>query len=78
MAYQMTFAQGEPAALKSAVSGVASFFVSVGRFMVSASANSGRLRQVEMLQAKSDRELADMGLKRDAIVHHVFRDVYYI
>jgi hypothetical protein len=34
----------------------------------------GRLDQVDALRAKSDAELAGMGLTRDRIVHHVFRD----
>jgi uncharacterized protein YjiS (DUF1127 family) len=46
--------------------------------MIAASSNSARLQKVEMLNAKSDAELAEMGIKRDDIVHHVFRDLYYI
>ncbi len=37
-------------------------------------------RRVEIasrLQAKSDAELAELGLKREDIVHHVFRDLYW-
>ncbi len=37
-------------------------------------------RRVELasrLQAKSDAELAAMGLKREDIVHHVFRDLVW-
>lgn len=37
-------------------------------------------RRVEIaarLQAKSDEELAAMGLKREDIVHHVFRDLFW-
>ena len=37
-----------------------------------------RLRQIDKLQAKSDADLAEMGLTRDDIVRHVFRDIYYI
>ena len=37
-----------------------------------------RFEQVQILQAKSDEELAAMGIKRDDIVHHVFKDLYYI
>ncbi len=35
---------------------------------------SGRIRRIEALQAKSDADLAKMGLKRADIVHYVFRD----
>lgn len=37
-----------------------------------------RSRQVEALHRKSDAELARMGLKREDIVRHVFRDKLYI
>ncbi|WP_340286405.1 hypothetical protein [Sulfitobacter pontiacus] len=46
--------------------------------MIAAGANSGRMRQVTFLQSKTDEELAAMGIKRDDIVHHVFRDTYYV
>ena len=36
-----------------------------------------RLRRVRWLQDRSDAELAALNIKRDQIVHHVFRDVYY-
>ena len=35
--------------------------------------SSGRMRELRTLQAKSDAELARMGLRREDIVHHVFR-----
>ena len=37
-----------------------------------------RFEQVQFLQAKSDEDLAALGIKRDDIVHHVFKDLYYI
>ncbi|PTX48272.1 hypothetical protein IQ03_03147 [Gemmobacter caeni] len=41
----------------------------------------GRIRsradRVEQLQALSDAELAKLGLTRDRIVQHVFRDQFY-
>ena len=36
--------------------------------------SSSRFDQIERLQRKSDDELAAMGLRRDDIVRHVFRD----
>ncbi|SDN43425.1 hypothetical protein SAMN05216196_101526 [Lutimaribacter pacificus] len=42
-----------------------------------AEAQSRRARIVA-LEAKTDEELAAMGLRRDRIVHHVFRDLYYV
>ncbi|UWR24201.1 DUF1127 domain-containing protein [Sulfitobacter sp. S190] len=46
--------------------------------LMHASTSSARVRQIEALQSKSDAELADIGIKRDEIVHHVFRDLYYV
>lgn len=37
-----------------------------------------RVRQVEALQAMSDVELAERGLKREDIVRHVFQDMMHI
>ena len=42
--------------------------------LVTLAESSGRMRQIAALQAKSDAELAAMGLRRDDIVHYVFRD----
>lgn len=38
----------------------------------------GRLDQMRKLQALSDAELAKLGIARDRITHHVFRDIYYV
>lgn len=37
-----------------------------------------RVDQVQKLEAKTDEELAAMGLKRDDITRYVFRDMFYI
>lgn len=37
-----------------------------------------RADQVALLNAKSDAELARMGLRREDIARHVFRDILYI
>ena len=37
-----------------------------------------RFNEVRRLQAMSDAELAERGIARDRIVHHVFRDIYMI
>ncbi|MCI5110096.1 MAG: DUF1127 domain-containing protein [Marivita sp.] len=42
-----------------------------------AEANS-RIREVERLQALSDEALAAKGIRRDDIVRHVFRDLYWL
>ncbi|SFR47492.1 hypothetical protein [Litoreibacter janthinus] len=62
-----------------------SFFERIGDFFMSlyksidlaASANL-RIAQMEKLNAKSDEELAKMGLRREDIIRHVFRDIYHI
>lgn len=36
-----------------------------------------RRAQIEVLEAKSDEELARIGIQRDQIAYHVFRDVFY-
>lgn len=40
-------------------------------------ANS-RIREVERLQAMSDEALTAKGIKREDIVRHVFRDLYWM
>lgn len=37
-----------------------------------------RQDQIAALEAKSDLELARMGLTRDRIIAHVFRDVFWL
>lgn len=39
---------------------------------------NGRVKQIDRLQSMSDAELAGRGIKREEIVHHVFRDMYHI
>ena len=50
----------------------------VGHFFIAVMENNSRVRMVETLNAKSDAELAELDLKREDIVHHVFRDLYYL
>ena len=33
---------------------------------------------IEALQAKTDEELATLGLRRDQIAQHVYRDLFYV
>ena len=46
--------------------------------MTLAASAEQRFQQVQRLQAKSDAELAAMNLRRDDIVHAVFKDLYYV
>jgi len=57
------------------VDGIGSTFTAFGRALIISRQSQARLRQIEKLQAKSDAELSAMGLARDRIVHHVFRDI---
>jgi uncharacterized protein YjiS (DUF1127 family) len=36
-----------------------------------------RRARIETLEAKSDEELARMGIRRDDIAYHVFKDLFY-
>ncbi|MDU8912036.1 DUF1127 domain-containing protein [Aestuariicoccus sp. MJ-SS9] len=45
--------------------------------MMKIAENNPRLRRARALQALSDAQLAELGLTRETIAHHVFRDVYY-
>ncbi len=36
-----------------------------------------RRDRIEMLEAKSDQELAGLGIRREDIVYHVFKDRFY-
>ncbi|GAA6189272.1 hypothetical protein [Litorivita sp. NS0012-18] len=54
------------------------FFAALGRGMERYIERKSRAGQIQQLEAKSDAELAAMGLKREQIALHVFRDLYYI
>ncbi len=78
MTYQNTtaphsFANGVQAALAR----VGSFFGAIGHAMMVNSTAHQRYERIQVLQAKSDAELAKMNIKRDNIVHEVFKDLYY-
>lgn len=39
---------------------------------------NARVKEVERLSALSDAQLAQRGLRREDIVQHVFRDMYFV
>ena len=41
-------------------------------------AAQNRSDDVARMQNLSDQQLADIGLSRDGIVRHVYRDIYYV
>ncbi len=51
---------------------------SVVTTLIKAGEASARTSQIDALRAKSDAELAEMGLKRDQIVEYVFKDLMYL
>lgn len=57
---------------------LAETFKAIGSSLVRASEASSRIHHVQALQAMSDSELSDRGIKREDIVHHVFKDLYYM
>ena len=60
----------------SSIAGLAGKFAdAVTRFFVVASRARDRTEVVRVLQSKTDAELALMGIERDRIVHHVYRDL---
>lgn len=50
------------------------FFASLGQGFNAYIETMARRDQIEALYAKSDAQLAEMGLKREDIPYHVFRD----
>lgn len=59
-------------------SGFMGIMTAIGETLALASEAGRRVRRVEALNDLTDDELAARGLKREQIVHHVFRDLYYI
>ena len=51
------------------------YFVNLGLGVNPAGLRRARLREIVVLEAKSDAELAGMGLTRDDILPFVFRDL---
>lgn len=60
------------------LSAVGQAFQSVYLALSIAGSYDSRMQQIDKLNALSDEELAAKGLTRDRIVHHVFRDIYYV
>lgn len=57
---------------------VFNFLVSLGNAAREQADMERRMRQMRKLHALSDAQLADLGIARDRIAHHVFRDIYYV
>lgn len=57
---------------------ISSIFSALGRALIRAAENNPRMKQVARLNETSDAELAEQGLSREEVLHHIFRDRYYI
>lgn len=53
------------------------FTAALVRGLEAQAAVTGRRNRIEALEAKSDEELARMGLRREDIAYHVFKDLFY-
>jgi uncharacterized protein YjiS (DUF1127 family) len=54
------------------------FFAWLGEGLNAYIDTRSRQREIAALDAKSDEELAKMGITRDRIVHYVFRDLIWV
>ena len=57
---------------------VDAFFATIATGFNAYTERMARLPELKRLDAKSDAELARMGLTRDTIPQHVFRDLYHV
>lgn len=57
---------------------VGSFFGTIGHALVKVGEANSRFQEVERLNRMSDEQLAELGVKRDEIPRHVFRDLFYV
>jgi len=62
---------------RKALSILGGLFTAFGNGMIKASEASSRMGRIEKLNAKSDEELAEMGIRRDKIAQHVMKDLFY-
>ena len=65
-------------AAPSVLSRIGEFFAALARAVFTARAAEARVHEMERLMAKSDAELAEIGLRREDIARHVFRDILHI
>lgn len=55
----------------------ARFFAALERSVERTARVQSRRARIEALEAKSDEELARLGIRRDDIAYHVFKDLFY-
>lgn len=54
------------------------FFTQLGQGLNAYMESRSRHAEIAALEAKSDEELAKLGITRDRIVHYVFRDLLWV
>lgn len=54
------------------------FLDGVTRGLTAYTERQSRMEQFRALSAKSDDELTAMGLRRDQIARHVYRDIFFL
>ena len=57
---------------------IGGFFAGLAQAVFTARAAEARVHEMERLMAKSDAELAELGLRREDIARHVFRDILHL
>ena len=57
---------------------MAGVFNGLGRGLTAYAERHARVDQINRLSAKSDAELAAMGLKRQDIARYVYRDIFFV
>lgn len=77
MAYQLVGIIKSLGVLQSVGARIGTCFTGALTRMMEASSGNSRRRFIEKMNAKSDEELARMGIRRDDIVHRAFEDRYY-
>ena len=77
MAYHHTETYHTPDIFRRVLSGARNVLSSIGKGIITIADANTRVKHVEKLQAKSDAELAALGLRREDIVRYVFKDMLH-
>jgi uncharacterized protein YjiS (DUF1127 family) len=78
MAFVSNISSNQSNGFKAAFKGLDGLKIAFVRGMDAYIERHSRSRQIESLNAMSDEQLATIGVKRDQITRHVFRDQLYI
>ena len=78
MAHTTTHLPVTSSIVSSVTGAITRFFSAFGTALVHLGENSQKMRQINALQALSDEELANRGLKRQDIARYVMADCYWV